>query len=191
MANATGTPQSALYRTRGQSDGNSTRNRSAEQQYSGNSGNPMNYLQQMNGQDPSLARYVPPMLASRNPTSASWQNNNNNQGGYAYNIPTQFGGFGGFSQFSQQGGPGGAQAPQGQQVPPAQTMQAPTQEAEAVRQITGARQLQNNSFGRGERTTPTYDSLMGMLRGNAARSNLNSQQLPVEGAMGRLAGAYR
>lgn len=100
MANATGTPQSALYQARGVSDGNQYRNRSAEQQHSYNSGNPMNYLQFMNGQDPSLSRYTPPTLNSMSPTNPTWTNNNY-QGGYAYNLPTSFGGFGGFSQFSQ------------------------------------------------------------------------------------------
>jgi len=101
MANATGTPQSALYQARGISDGNSIRNRSAEQQHSYNSGNPMNYSQFMNGQDPSLSRYTPSTLTTRSPTSPQWSNN---PGGYAYNLPTAFGGFGGFSQFSQNPG---------------------------------------------------------------------------------------
>ena len=60
----------------------------------------MNYQQFLNGQDPSLSRYVPPTLTSTSPTMGnSW---NNNQGGYAYNLPTSFGGFGGFSQYSRQ-----------------------------------------------------------------------------------------
>ena len=101
--NSSGTPQSMLYQMRGQhtapSDGNGSRNRSAEQQYSSNSGNPMNYMQFLNGQDPSLGRYTPPTLSTQSPTSPQW---NNNQGGYGYNLPTAFGGFGGFSQYSQQ-----------------------------------------------------------------------------------------
>lgn len=100
--NSTGTPQSMLYQMRGQStapsDGNGTRNRKVEQQHSYNSGNPMNYMQYLNGQDPSLGRYTPPTLSSQSPTSPQW---NNNQGGYAYNLPTSFGGFGGFSQYSK------------------------------------------------------------------------------------------
>lgn len=111
--NSTGTPQSMLYQMRGQStapsDGNGTRNRKVEQQHSYNSGNPMNYMQFLNGQDPSLGRYTPPTLSSRSPTSPQW---NNNQGGYAYNLPTSFGGFGGFSQYSQQ--------PQNDMKPPQQ-----------------------------------------------------------------------
>lgn len=115
--NSSGTPQSMLYQMRGQhtapSDGNGSRNRSQEQQHSYNSGNPMNYMQFLNGQDPSLGRYTPPTLSSQSPTSPQW---NNNQGGYAYNLPTAFGGFGGFSQFSQNPGmqsaaSGGAFAP--------------------------------------------------------------------------------
>lgn len=99
MSNATGVNQSALYQMRGPaSDGNQTRDRSKEQYHSYNSGNPMNYAQFMNGQDPSLGRYVPPTLSSQSPTNPTW---NNNPGGYAYNLPTAFGGFGGFSQFSQ------------------------------------------------------------------------------------------
>jgi len=107
MANNTGTPQSMLYQMRGQStapsDGNGSRNRSVEQQHSYNSGNPMNYTQFLNGQDPSLGRYTPPTLQGTSPTNQRW---NNNQGGYAYNLPTAFGGFSGFSQYSQppQGG---------------------------------------------------------------------------------------
>lgn len=97
-----GVPQSMLYNARGQStapsDGNGTRNRSAEQQHSYNSGNPMNYLQFLNGQDPSLSRYVPATLSTSSPTNPQW---NAYQGGYAYNLPTAFGGFGGFSQFSR------------------------------------------------------------------------------------------
>lgn len=102
MANSTGTPQGALYQIRGQhtapSDGNGTRNRSAEQEHSYNSGNPMNYNQFLNGQDPALGRYKPPTLAGTSPTDQRW---NNDVGGYAYNLPTSFGGFGGFSQYSK------------------------------------------------------------------------------------------
>lgn len=113
MANASGTPQGALYAARGAntapSDGNAQRNRSAEQQYSQASGNPynyqgrgsgMNYAQFLNGQDPSLSRYVPSTLRSSDPTQGN--NWNNYPGGYGYNLPTAFGGFGGFSQFSRQ-----------------------------------------------------------------------------------------
>ncbi len=110
MANASGIPQGVLYSARQAASpspaGKASRNRSAEQQYSSNSGNPynyqrgtgMNYAQFLNGQDPSLGRYVPSTLNTTSPTSPSW---NNSMGGYGYNAPTQFGGFGGFSQFSQ------------------------------------------------------------------------------------------
>ena len=104
------TPQGMLYQMRGQnttpSDGNGSRNRVAEQQNSAASGNPYNYRgnsnmdwnQFLNGQDQSLGRYTPPTLQGTSPTDQRW---NNNQGGYAYNLPTSFGGFGGFSQYSQ------------------------------------------------------------------------------------------
>ena len=110
------TPQGMLYQMRGQntapSDGNGSRNRVAEQQNSAASGNPYNYRgnsnmdwnQFLNGQDQSLGRYIPPTLQGTSPTDQRW---NNNQGGYAYNLPTSFGGFGGFSQFSQNPQQGG------------------------------------------------------------------------------------
>lgn len=140
------TPQGMLYQMRGQntapSDGNGSRNRVAEQQNSAASGNPYNYRgnsnmdwnQFLNGQSQNLGRYTPPTLSSMSPTSPQW---NNNPGGYAYNLPTSFGGFGGFSQYEmpQQG--------QGQGTQMGTPMQG------------GIRQ---NPFNPGQRTNPYQDS---------------------------------
>ena len=168
MANATGTPQSALYAARGANsalpDGNMQRNRSAEQQHSSASGNPynynkrgngMNYAQFLNGQDPALSRYTPSTLRSTDPTRGTdW---NNNRGGYAYNLPTSFGGFGGFSQFSRQ------------QQPPAQ-MDPDPREAQFRQQAAQAgMQRSNRQFSPGidpstiKQQNPTYDQLMRMI----------------------------
>lgn len=99
---ANGTPQSALYSGYGAMD-NPYRDRSSEQAHT-TSGNPMNYIPNFNDpmygtQQPSLGRYVPPMMSTYN--NGSW----NGQGGYAYNLPTSFGPYGGAwgSPYSIQG----------------------------------------------------------------------------------------
>lgn len=110
---ANGTPQSQLYGSYGSMD-NQYRDRSAEQNFT-NSGNPMNYIPQYSdtygSQNPNLGRYAPPMLD--NQYSSGWQNG---QGGYAYNLPTNFGPYQGSwgTPYSMQGMQGPGTQPQGQ-----------------------------------------------------------------------------
>ena len=168
MANASGTPQGALYAARGANtapfDGNAQRNRSAEQQYSQASGNPynyqgrgngMNYAQFLNGQDPSLSRYVPSTLRSNDPARGTeW---NNNPGGYAYNLPTSFGGFGGFSQFSRQNQPPAQRALQGMGQPQFGNRLSTSADPNATREMNPA--MKPQSIG----AEPTYQQLLRML----------------------------
>lgn len=142
---ANGTPQSELYSGYGQQT-NQYRDRSAEQNYT-TSGNPMNYVPNfyspMYGtQQPGLGRYAPPTMSD--PNSNQW----NNQGGYAYNLPTSFGPYGNTwgtpTPTAQQPGMQAPQQGDPRMMPPQNGMQSPQQGApqqmpqQGLGQVSGA-----------------------------------------------------